>query len=242
MRMTAINSYLSVSLIFALILLTNAGYAAENNTVTVNSVNNAAAPICPMDQIVKVDGKRQLALVIGVGTYKNPRVPPLPGASADAQRMYDYLIGEQGPAFPSSNVCLLINENANKKNVIDAFSTLTDRAEKGDTVVFYYAGHGSQVKDANNDESDGMDETFLVYDARAEDSSGRRISDLRDDEFNDMLSALHKKTKNITVILDSCNSGTATRNVDENTKTRFFEPDTNAQAQTRSNTTTGVNS
>ena len=225
MRMSTINSYLSAFLLFVLIVFHNAGYAVENNTV------NTVAPICPMDQVVKVDGKHQLALVIGVGTYKNPRVPPLPGASADAQRMYDYLISEQGPAFPASNVCLLINENANKRNVIDAFSALTDRADKGDTVVFYYAGHGSQVKDTNDDESDGMDETFLVYDARAEDSSGRRVSDLRDDEFNDMLSALHKKTKNITVILDSCNSGTATRNVSEDTKTRFFEPDTSAQAQ-----------
>ncbi|MFT7222873.1 MAG: hypothetical protein ACI82Z_000404 [Cellvibrionaceae bacterium] len=196
----------------------------SNNDSSDTSSNKA---LCSLDNAIKIDGRRQLALIVGIGKYKNVRVPSLPGASADALRMYDFLTDEQSFAFPKSNVCMLIDSRATKQNVIDAFRTLTDRADSGDSVVFYYAGHGSQVRDSNLDESDGMDETFLVYDARTKDNSGRAISDLRDDTFNTLLAALHKKTQNITVILDSCNSGTATRGTSEGGLiARFFEPDT----------------
>jgi len=69
-----------------------------------------------------------------------------------------------------------------------------------------------------------------VYDARTKDDSGRVISDLRDDTFNTLLAALHQKTQNITVILDSCNSGTATRGPSD-AIARFFTPDPNAEQE-----------
>ena len=50
------------------------------------------------------------------------------------------------------------------------------------------------------------------------------VWDLVDDEFNGMLARLHKTTKNVTVVLDSCNSGTATRGDAGTFVARFFEP------------------
>ena len=58
----------------------------------------------------------------------------------------------------------------------------------------------------------------MLHDARSDD-----IKDLLDDEFNRMLSGLYAKTHNITVVLDSCNSGTATRG-DSEYIARFFDP------------------
>ena len=95
-----------------------------------------------------------------------------------------------------------------------------ERARKNDVAVFFYAGHGSQTRDKNGDEPDEWDETFMLHDAR---SGG--VRDLRDDEFNQMLARLHQKTNNITVIIDSCNAGTATRGPEASSVVaRFFEP------------------
>ncbi len=170
---------------------------------------------CPMGELGEIDGKRHLALIVGVGKYKSDRIRPLSGAPNDARSVYDLLTGAkgQGYGFPAQNVCLLLNEAATTQNVKKAFEQLLVqgvRKGKNDLAVFYYAGHGSQLKDLNGDEDDRCDETFLLHDARTG-SGEQRVGDLIDDEFNGMLSRLQEKTDNVVVILDSCNSGTATR-------------------------------
>ena len=60
-------------------------------------------------------------------------------------------------------------------------------------------------------------------------SGEQRIRDLVDDEFHEMLSRLHKKTQRVVVILDSCNSGTATRGP-SGLVARWQEPDDPSQA------------
>jgi len=52
-----------------------------------------------------------------------------------------------------------------------------------------------------------MDETILLHDSRATEP------DLLDDEFNALLSEAYRRTKNITVLVDACNSGSTTRSV-----------------------------
>lgn len=179
------------------------------------------AAACSPGDAVETDGQRRLALVVGVGEYKNPRVPDLPGPPNDARRFFTLLTGKNGYGFPKENVCLLIDDKASTAGFKAAFdSMLVDRAREGDVAVIFYAGHGSQARDKNGDEPDGWDETFLLHDARTD-----GVRDLLDDELNRMLARLYRKTKHITVILDSCNSGTATRAPDEGTAiARFFTP------------------
>ena len=85
--------------------------------------------------------------------------------------------------------------------------------------MVFYAGHGSMRRDKNGDEPDGLDETLMLHDARSD-----GVRDLVDDEFHEMLQQLHAKTENITVVLDSCNAGTATRGDAGTFVARFFEP------------------
>lgn len=180
---------------------------------------------CPQENIKTVNGQRKLALLVGIGTYKKSTIPDLDGASADAQRLYALLTDPDGLGFPKGNVCLLQNEEATLKQVVDYFQQhLVGNAKQGDSAVFYYAGHGSQVQDQNLDEADGLDETFVLYDSRTIDTNGNRIADLRDDTFNGLLAQLSSKTNNITVILDSCSSGTATR-AKTTLVSRYIEPD-----------------
>lgn len=165
------------------------------------------------------DGIRRLALIVGVGEYKSPNVPDLPGPPQDAKRFYSLLTDKNGFGFPSENVCLLLDEKANTADFKTLFrQTLVQRARPQDVAVFYYAGHGSRIRDVNQDEADEWDETFMLHDARSD-----GVRDLVDDEFNGMLADLYAKTHNITVVLDSCNSGTATRG-DSPYIARFFDP------------------
>ena len=87
------------------------------------------------------------------------------------------------------------------------FATLADiiaDSGPGDTVYIHFSGHGSQVEDRNGDESDGLDESILPYDART-----GEVPDSTDDELGALLTGL--RTDRAWVVLDSCHSGTATR-------------------------------
>lgn len=171
-------------------------------------------------------GRRRLALVVGVGHYLSPRVPPLEGAPLDAEKVYDFLVNPStGLGFFPENVCLLKDQAATRPAFLQAFQhSLAERAQDGDLVVLYFAGHGSQVTDGSRDEPDGLDETLLLADARAGDGV-----DLVDDELNQLLGTLvtrmggPDRPQQVLVLLDSCNSGTATRKSDGLLRNRFFD-------------------
>jgi hypothetical protein len=175
---------------------------------------------CDPDHAVETDGYRRLAFIVGVGQYKSEKIPDLIGPPADARRFYDLLTDRNGYGFPKENVCMLLDEEATKEQFKKTFDrALVQRARKNDVAVIFYAGHGSQTKDRNDDEPDNRDETYLLHDVRTE-----GIRDLVDDEFNSMLARLHRKTKNIALFIDSCNSGTATRGEGKGLVPRFFKP------------------
>lgn len=186
---------------------------ADSQAIALESIQS-----CPLDTLsVSSDGKRRIALVVGVGQYKNEDILDLPGPPEDAKRIYSLLTDNKSYQFPKQNVCLLLDEQASKQNVIRAFEKrLIGPAKKDDIIVFYYAGHGSQITDLDNDEADNMDETFVLHNSRTDD-----VLDFVDDEFNRLISRLYEKTKNIAIFLDSCNSGTATRG---EYLARFTEP------------------
>lgn len=95
----------------------------------------------------------------------------------------------------------------------DAFkASLIDKAGKGDIIYFHFSGHGEQVPDDNGDEADGMDETIIPADYVSQKDASNNV---RDDEIGTWLDALSKKDPaNVTITLDSCFSGTATRGSD----------------------------
>jgi hypothetical protein len=195
--------------------------SSEKNSKTASKPATESVSVCSFEDAVETDGYRRLALVVGVGQYKNDIVPDLDGPPNDAKRFYNLLTEVNGYGFPPENVCLLLNEQATTANFKQSFDKgLVERAQPNDVAVFYYAGHGSQTPDKNGDEADNSDETLMFHDARTD-----GIHDLLDDELNQMLARLHKKTSHIVVILDSCNSGTATRGPEAGTvKARFFKP------------------
>ena len=181
----------------------------------------ASGATCDVGKITARDGVRRIALVVGVGAYRNPAVRELPGATRDARRFAALLTHPDGYGFPRENVCLLLDEDATTAR----FRTLFDEflvggvQGDGDVAVVYFAMHGSQLPDRNGDEPDEWDETLMFHDARSGDAW-----DLVDDELNGMLASLHRRTRNVTVVMDSCNSGSATRAPDAGTAIARFQP------------------
>ena len=53
-----------------------------------------------------------------------------------------------------------------KQNIINSLKWLINDCKSGDTLLFYYCGHGSQIKDTDGDESDKLDEVIVPLDYR----------------------------------------------------------------------------
>jgi Caspase domain len=179
--------------------------------------------ICPAGPATATDGVRRLALIVGVSDYQAPGVTDLRGARGDAERFYDLLTRPDGGyGFPKENVCLLLDGEATTESFKKFFrESLTARvANESDVAVFYFAGHGSQTTDDNGDEPDELDETILLHDSR----TAEVPADLSDDELNELLGELTARTRHAAVVLDSCNSGSATRLGAGDFQARFQPP------------------
>jgi hypothetical protein len=144
------------------------------------------------------------ALLAAVEDYSHAGAPNLPGCSTDLKGMHEMLTGKLG--FPSANVRTLINREATKDGVLRELDSLVSKAQPGDSVVFYFSGHGGQVPDYDDDEKeDSLDEALITYDFNPKQSD----TWLLDDHLRASLSRI--KTKRALVLLDACHAGTGTR-------------------------------
>ena len=144
------------------------------------------------------------ALLIGINRYAAAALPDLRGAVNDTIMMRQVLESRFG--FSPEDIRVLTDEQATRQGILSAISQLVDATGPRDVVYIHYSGHGSQVRDLNNDETDGggMDETIVPHDGRTDD-----IADITDDELGALLNRL--ETEHAVIVLDSCHSGTGTR-------------------------------
>jgi len=143
----------------------------------------------------------QRALLIGIGKYKN--INNLSGPPKDVARVEQFLIGNWH--FKKDEIAVLLDEKATRKGILRSIEQwLINSTRPGDRVVFYYSGHGGQVPDRNGDEKDGLDETLTPYDV-----TPRGDNQITDDVFGALLRRM--KGRDVTVIIDSCFSGTISR-------------------------------
>jgi hypothetical protein len=151
------------------------------------------------------------ALLVGIDEYEVPKLR-LRGSTADVANMKRLLIDEMG--FRPEDVLTLTNAEASRARILAAFDNwLIGGSLPGSRVLFYYSGHGYYQTDLDGDEDDGFDEAIVPYDAIPTDTTTNpvKISNLIiDDEINDRLKQLDDRQ--VEVFLDSCFSGSATRN------------------------------
>lgn len=146
----------------------------------------------------------QYALLAAIDDYSRVGAPNLPGCSTDLKGMHEMLTGKLG--FPSANVRTLVNQEATKDGVLRELDSLVSKAQPGDSVIFYFSGHGGQVPDYDDDEKeDSLDEALITHDFNPKQSD----TWLLDDHLRASLSRI--KTKRALVLIDACHAGTGTR-------------------------------
>ena len=154
-------------------------------------------------------GVQKVALLIAVEDYPQGQKWKLNGPIADLEDYKD-LIQKYG--YEEDNICVLTDSAATFENVALAFKYhLADRLDTDDEVTIYYAGHGTELDSSDADELSGKDQALVLYDSDMARPDGLKTPYLIDDDFAGLLSLVRDKTQHITVVIDSCNSGTATR-------------------------------
>ena len=142
------------------------------------------------------------ALLVGINRYPDPG-NELKGCVNDVRQMADTLKRRYG--FPADgNLRTLTDARATTKAILDGLAWLAAGASPGDSLVFHYSGHGSQVPDRNGDETtDHLDEILCPYDLDWD-------HPLTDDDLAAACAGIPQGAL-LTVILDCCHSGTGLR-------------------------------
>ncbi|MFZ5570153.1 MAG: caspase family protein [Thermodesulfobacteriota bacterium] len=151
---------------------------------------------------------KKKALLVGINDYSPVGAggPDLQGCVNDVKDIA-HTLNALGivPATPGT-MRILTDRRATRAAILEGLKWLIKGAQKGDTLIFHYSGHGSQVADTGGDEIDAKDETICPHDYAA-------AGMIRDDDFRKIFGGLAAGV-NLDVILDSCHSGTGTRELD----------------------------
>lgn len=136
------------------------------------------------------------ALCIGINDYPGTD-SDLSGCVNDSQDWRDVLVSKE------FRVKTLFDKQATRVNILSNLKYLVTMAIPGDTVVFQYSGHGTQVPDNNSEEADKLDEALCPYDIWTN-------GPVLDDEIWKILRSKQPAVK-IIFISDSCHSGSVVR-------------------------------
>ncbi len=143
---------------------------------------------------LKISYDEHFALIIGINEYKN--LSNLEYAVNDAKAIYNTLKDKFN--YKEENMKLILDKKADKKNIMDAYYEMAKNTCNDDTLLIFYAGHGSTYQAGLNDKGylipyDGTEEnlnTLISWNSLTTDS----------DLF---------KAKHIFYIMDACYSGLA---------------------------------
>ncbi|MBI3928154.1 MAG: caspase family protein [Armatimonadetes bacterium] len=155
------------------------------------------------------------ALLVGVDYGLDRPWGPLHG-SLDVKNMASAL-----EARGVRDIRSLRGEEATGGAIREALKRIERDARPGDTVVFYYSGHGFVAVDDGTDERafDGLDECIIPADSPAPEPQGAEYnaSVIRDDAIESSLERLVKTVRaggregSVVFIFDSCHSGSLSR-------------------------------
>jgi uncharacterized caspase-like protein len=175
------------------------------------------AAVAPPAGAPSAPARNQWAVVIGVGRYESAAIPRLRYAVADAEAIYQTLTGPAG--FKRDNVLLLTDRSERKptlRNIKWALGTFLGRsAQKDDTVLIFFAGHGAPEVDPRGLERDGLAKYLIPNDADPEDLYSTALPM---DELQTIFGRI--EAERVVAFLDACYSGAAGGRTFASKKTR----------------------
>jgi hypothetical protein len=164
------------------------------------------------------------ALLIGIDCYLPNKLPDgshyrnLSGCVRDIQHVRDFLISRL--QVSAENIQILTASPSDSQtpieprqswptyeNIVNAFRQITEAAAPGEQVYIHYSGHGGRCPALVPEiKTNGLDESLVPTDIG---NSEERY--LRDIEIALLLRSMIKKNLVVTLVLDSCHAGGATR-------------------------------
>ncbi|MFK7973133.1 MAG: caspase domain-containing protein [Bacteroidia bacterium] len=152
------------------------------------------------------------ALLVGIDEYPIDS-HRLFGCHNDVAGVKSYLDNRVNRNDFNLNVKTLLSKDATRLNIVRGFDEYLSQAGEDDVAFFFYSGHGSQEPSGSffdHLEQDDKNETLVCWDSRIEDGM-----DLADKEIATLIARVAEKNPHIITILDCCNSGSATRKVED---------------------------
>ncbi|KAI9150920.1 B-1 B cell differentiation [Blastocladiella emersonii ATCC 22665] len=117
---------------------------------------------------------------------------PIPGCDVDARNM-----GALARTMGIADVSVVTDSAApvTRDQILDGLRDMVAQAQPGDTLLFSYAGHGSQREDSSGKEADGLNEVLCAADGV-----------VTDDEIRGILAGLPEGAQ-LVISVDSCSNG-----------------------------------
>ncbi|MEX0285608.1 MAG: caspase domain-containing protein [Paracoccaceae bacterium] len=175
------------------------------------------------------------AVLVGVGEY-TALDADLQGPPNDVSLMADMLLA-QGVA--AGNIHALTDPGTqlpgdltavapDRAAILAGFAQAIEASAPGDTLIFYFSGHGTQAPDDNGDEEGGFDEIFLPRDAgRWNGAIGDVENAIRDDELGALVQRATERGIRLIGIIDACHSATGFRALPDGAgRARYIDPTT----------------
>ncbi|MBP9184113.1 MAG: caspase family protein [Fuscovulum sp.] len=173
------------------------------------------------------------AVIVGVSDYLVLDAD-LKGPSADAALMAETLLAR---GLDPAAVTVLASSvdglpagvttgQPTRDEILAALQAASAASASGDTVVFYFSGHGSQAPDASGDEGSGHDEILLPADAAGwKGAIGAVENALVDDELQAWAQALMDRGVKVVGLIDACHSATGFRAIGGEGVARVLDPE-----------------
>lgn len=168
--------------------------------------------------------RQKYALVVGVGTFRDPSIPHLQYAAKDAKDFAAALLDPKHGNFAQENVTVLTDQTATRAAILNAMQQLFLQAQEDDLVVLYVSSHGSPGKKEMGLAGVGY---IVTYDAALKNIW---VDGIDYQDFASKASLIRARRK--VTFLDTCFSGQAgvgekalaldTASVDEKTARMFL--------------------
>lgn len=167
------------------------------------------------DEVMTSQKSKLYALLVGIADYASEirlangkvRFPRLYGCVSDVEKVKQYLEKDNGYDV---KIQPLIDKEATKEAIVNAFRTHLSKATESDIVLIYFSGHGTQEyidKSVFKTETDGKSECIVCY-------YNEHTKDdflLADKELRWLINSISSRNPHIITIFDCCHSAGVTR-------------------------------
>jgi len=148
--------------------------------------------------LIQLPTPTMFLLAIGIDTYESKEIKDLHGAVADARAFAAYFENQLG--VPQDHITILENESATRAAILENFRNLAVdlRIQRGDPIVIYYAGHGSEAAAPLGWEAGGRNANIqltMPYDVFCH-SEGKFVDPIPDRTLGALLEAISQSKGN----------------------------------------------